>query len=92
MPKNRVLSMIIGGVAAFAAAPALSADWSEKMDLCAAAVEKEGLAEVENYSVKFAGGASRKLTIKLIPNGEGEALEAECRMRRGEVSSVELKA
>ena len=92
MPRNRVVSMIIGGVAVAAAAPAFAADWSEKIDLCAAAVQAEGLAEVENYSIKFAGGASRKVTIELVPNNGGDKLEAECRIRRGEVSSVELKA
>lgn len=92
MARNRVVSMIIGGVAAVAAAPVLAADWSEKIDLCAAAVQAEGLAEVENYRVKFAGGASRKVMIELIPDNGGDTLEAECRIRRGEVSSVELKA
>lgn len=92
MLKKQVVSIIIGGLAAFAVTPGFAADWGKKIDLCAAAVEKEGLADVENYSVKFANGASRKLTIKLIPNEGGETLEAVCRMRRGEVSSVELKA
>lgn len=92
MPKYRVVSMIAGGLALVATAPAFAADWSEKINLCAAAVQDEGLAEIENYRVKFAGGASRKLTIELIPNDGGETLEAECRIRRGEVSSVELKA
>ncbi len=92
MAKNRVLSMFVGSLALCAAAPALANDWSEKIQLCAAAVQDEGLAEIENYRVKFAGGASRRVTIELIPNDEGEKLEAECRLRRGEVSSVELKA
>ena len=91
MPNSRVVSLIVGGLAAFAITPAF-ADWGEKISLCAAAVQEEGLADVENYRVKFAGGASRKVSIELIPNDGGETLEAECRIRRGEVSSVELKA
>ena len=92
MSKVQVVSMIAGGLAVFAAAPAFAADWSEKISLCAEAVQEQGLAEVENYRVKFAKGASRKLTIELIPNDGGETLEAECRIRRGAVSSVELNA
>ena len=92
MANNRILSIFVGGLAVLAAGPAMAADWSEKIQQCAAAVQDEGLAEVENYRVKFAGGASRRVTIELIPLQGGDTLEAECRMRRGEVSSVELKA
>ena len=91
MSKSVIASLVAGGLIVLASAPASAADWSEKISLCAAAVEAEGLAEVENYRVKFSSGASRKLTIKLIPNEDGETLTAECRMRRGEVSSVTLK-
>lgn len=92
MLKNLAAILAAGSIAAVASTAVFAADWSEKISLCAAAVQAEGLAEVEDYRVKFAGGASRKLTIELIPNDGGETLEAVCRIRRGEVSSVELKA
>lgn len=91
MSKSVIASLVAGSLAVLASAPAGATDWSEKINMCAQAVEAEGLAEVENYRVKFSSGASRKLTIKLIPAEQGETLTAECRLRRGEVSSVTMK-
>lgn len=92
MSKNIILPMIIGAVAV-TTAPAGATNWSQQVDLCAAAVDAEGLAEVSDYSVKFGGAAgAKRLEIKLVPNAGGDTLIAECRIRRGEVTSVTLKA
>ncbi len=92
MSKNLFLTVFFGAVAV-AATPAGATNWSEKVDLCAAAVEAEGLAKVSDYAVKFGSAtSSRRLEIKLIPNAGGDTLIAECRIRRSEVTAVTLKA
>lgn len=92
MNKNIFLSVVFGAVAV-AAGPAGATNWNEQINLCAAAVDAEGLANVSDYNVKFGGAAgSKRLEIKLIPNAGGDTLIAECRIRRGEVTSVTLKA
>lgn len=92
MIKKLALTAVFGAVA-ITAAPAGATDWSAQVDLCAAAVEAEGLADVNEYDVKFGGAATAKrLDIKLIPNAGGDTLIAQCRIRRGEVTSVKLKA
>ncbi len=92
MNKNIFLSVIFGAVGVFSTS-AGATNWSEQVDLCAAAVDAEGLANVSDYRVKFSSATgSRRLEIKLIPNAGGDTLIAECRIRRSEVTSVALKA
>lgn len=91
MSKFATSALVAGGLFALSFTPA-AADWGEKISLCAEAVEAEGLAEVDNYRVRFSSGASRKLTIELIPLDGGEKLTAECRMSRGKVTEVSMKA
>jgi len=82
----------VAGVVLLAAAPAGATNWNENMDLCATAVEAEGLAVISDHNVKFAGGTARKLLIKLTPKAGGDSLVAECKIRRGEVTEVSIKA
>ena len=91
--RNIVLTTVFGAIAMTAVAPASANNWSEKVDLCAAAVQENELANIADYDVKFGNATtSRRLEIKLIPNAGGKTLIAECRMRRGEVTAVALKA
>lgn len=87
-----VMTSVVAGAALIVAAPAYAVDWNQKMDLCAAAVDAEGLAKVTDHNIKFVSGSSRKLTIKLLPKAGGDSLIAECKIRRGEVTEVGLKA
>ena len=92
MSKYAISALVAGGLFALSHTPAEASDWAEKISLCAEAVDAEGLAEVDNYRVRFSSGASRKLTIELIPLEGGEKLTAECRMSRGKVTKVSMKA
>ena len=80
----------------FAAFPAhAGSEWSERVDLCAEALGAEGLVNVDDYRVRFSsggGGATKKVTVKLLPKNGGDKLSAECKIRRGEVVSAELQA
>ena len=91
--RNMVLTTVFGAIALTAAAPASANSWSEKVDLCASAVEANELANINEYDVQFGNAtSSRRLEIKLVPNAGGKTLIAECRLRRGEVTAVALKA
>lgn len=84
-------------IAAFAAiaAPAHAEDWNAAIDLCTAAIDAEGAVSTEDYRVKFVsagGGATKRLNLKLIPIADGETIKAECKVRRGEVTGLDLKA
>jgi hypothetical protein len=74
------------------ALPANAADWSKKMQACAAAVQDEGLAATGEYDVKFISASARRLTIELTPAAGGDPVVAECKISRGKVKAVELKA
>lgn len=88
-------SVFAGALVAFMSPPASAATLAEEIALCAAAADAEGLAPAGDYRPKFVdsrGGAAKRVTIELIPYDGGEVLTAECRMRRGEVLEVALKA
>jgi len=91
MTKNIFMGLVSAAVAV-AALPAHATDWNKQLDLCAAAVEAEGLANVSDYQVKFSGGSAKRFVIKLIPSEGGETLVAECTVSRGQVKTVKLKA
>lgn len=96
--------MFLAGVAvaisaaafAVAPAPAYAASADEQVSLCAAAADAQGIASVEDYRAKFMkskGAAVTTVTIKLVPAaGESEAITAECKIKRGEVIGVTVKA
>lgn len=87
--------VLAGGFAAFVPLPASAATLAEEIALCAAAADAEGLAAASDYRAEFVdsrGGASKRVTIELIPYDSGDVLTAECQIRRGEVLEVALKA
>jgi ABC-type glycerol-3-phosphate transport system substrate-binding protein len=69
---------------------------SDQVALCAAALDAQGLAAADEYRAKFLktkGGAVKTVTVKLIPVADGvEAIEAECEIKRGEVTNATVKA
>lgn len=88
-------SFVFGAVASALALTAVSAnaaDWGEKMELCAAAAQDEGLAAVADYDVKFVSASSRRLTIELVPAAGGDAVIAECKIARGKIKEVQVQA
>lgn len=88
-------SALAVGFAAFVCLPASAATLAEEIALCAAAADAEGLAPASDYRPEFIdsrGGAAKRVTIELIPYDSGDVLTAECRIRRGEVLDVALKA
>jgi len=82
---------------AFAAtAPAHAAGEVAQVELCAAALDAQGLAAASDYRAKFIkskGGAIKTVTIELIPmTSGGEVKTAECQIKRGEVTDVAVSA
>ena len=80
---------------ALAAAPAQASDLNAQVALCASALDEQGVAAAGDYRAKFLktkGGATKTVTVRMIPLGEGDSLTAECQIRRGEVIGVDLKA
>ncbi|HOP20011.1 MAG TPA: hypothetical protein PLV61_08165 [Parvularculaceae bacterium] len=79
-----------------APAPAFAASADEQVSLCAAAADAQGIAATDAYRAKFMkskGGAVQTVTIKLVPEaGESESITAECKIKRGEVIGVTVKA
>lgn len=76
-------------------APALATSVDQQVALCAAALDAEGIAAADAYRARFVksrGGAAKTVQVKMIPIGEGESITAECRIRRGEVTDVSVKA
>jgi len=75
--------------------PALAATAVEEASLCAAAAEAQGIASLDEYSAKFIksrGAATKQVVIELISYESGDVLTAQCKIKRGEVAEVELKA
>lgn len=87
-----LIAGVIASALAVAAMPANAADWSEKIQLCAAAAQSEGLASEADYNVRFLSGGSRRLTIEMVPSAGGEPVVAECKIARGKIKEVQLQA
>jgi hypothetical protein len=78
----------------FTAAPAIAGDWTETINVCAAAAESEGVVTAGEYRAKFlagSGASTKTISIELRPEA-GEAITAECKVRRGEVTEFTVKA
>lgn len=91
---NKTLAAFAAAAAVTTAAPALAGSWDESLTLCAAAAEKEGLVTAGEYRAKFVrggGGATKTIALELIPH-DGDAMEAVCKIRRGEVSEIRVEA
>ncbi|MBI1365317.1 MAG: hypothetical protein GC153_05105 [Alphaproteobacteria bacterium] len=97
--KQLLLAGVFG--VAFAAAiiaqPATAyASATSDVELCAAALDAQGVASAAEYRAKFVrskGAVVKTVTVKLIPIVDGvSATEAECEIRRGEVVNAALKS
>lgn len=76
-------------------APAYAADTADLVDQCVAALDENGVAKAAEYRARFvsAKGASAKtVTLKLTPLAGGDAVTAECVIKRGEVLGAAIKA
>ncbi|WP_425407735.1 hypothetical protein [Hyphococcus sp.] len=93
--QNKILALTAGAALIASATPALATDWAEKLQMCAAAAESEGLVAPGEYRAKFVrggGGSTKTIALALIPNGGGDTIDAVCKIRRGEVSEIRLEA
>lgn len=92
---NKTFFAILG-VSAMVGLPAhAGSPWDERVELCAEAIGEQGLADVDDYRVKFAGGgggATKRVTVTLTPVEGGDKMSAQCKIRRGDVVDVKLKA
>lgn len=98
MAKDRVLALgaVMAGAWIMATGPATAgSEWSERVDLCMAAISAEQLADTDTHKVKFvsgSGGRTKTVTLKLMPEDDSEPKVFECKVRRDKVLSVELTA
>lgn len=91
---NKTLAALAASTALIATSAAFAANWDENVSLCATAAEKEGLVAAGEYRAKFVrggGGRTKTISIELIPH-DGDAMEAVCKIRSGEVSEIRLEA
>ena len=81
---------------AFVALPATAfASETDDVALCAAALDANGVADANDYRAKFLkskGAQVRKVSVLLIPNGDGQSIEAVCEIKKGEVISATATA
>lgn len=88
---------IVSTIAIFALpTAAFAADADGEVALCAAAADAEGIAAIDDYRAKFLkskGGAVKTVTILLVPAvGDDASITAQCKIKRGEVIDVAVKA
>ncbi len=92
--KN-LIAAVAASALALGLAPAFAAGTSEQISMCASALETGGLAPAATYKTEFVsvkGASLRTVTMKLIPLAGGDALLAECQIKRGKVVGAEIKA
>lgn len=92
---SKLFAAAVATTLVLAAAPAFAGERETQLERCAAALDAQGLAKAGDYRAKFVkakGGSVQTIVMKLIPNAGGPSLEAECLIKRGEVTSAQLKA
>lgn len=87
--KNTAIAIAASMVASFGVANA--ANWNEKIEMCAAAAEEQGIVDLETYEARFEKGSSRRVSLALAPARDGDVVKVECKISRGEVISVTEK-
>ena len=90
--KNLLFALAASTIV-LSAAPAFAGEREDQLQLCAGALDAQGLAAIDGYRTKFVkakGGAVQKIVLKLIPLADGPSLTAECVIKRGEVTSAAL--
>ncbi|HXI86144.1 MAG TPA: hypothetical protein VNH64_01695 [Parvularculaceae bacterium] len=97
--KQLLLTALLSGVfaAALIAQPSTAyASGTGDLELCAAALNAQGVASADQYRVKFVhskGSVVKTVTVKLVPIADGVApAEAQCEIRKGEVVNAALKS
>jgi hypothetical protein len=76
-------------------APAFAGEREVQLERCVSALDAQGLAAIDAYRAKFVkgkGGSVQTIVLKLIPLADGPSIEAECVLKRGEVTSATLKS
>ncbi|MEO0398582.1 MAG: hypothetical protein AAF224_04065 [Pseudomonadota bacterium] len=93
MKKAIVIAALASGLVV--AGPA-SAGTSDQIAMCLAALDEGGEVNTSDYEPRFKGvrgGGLKRLSLELAPVVDGgDTLEAECKIRRGEVVDIEVKA
>lgn len=88
--------LAVSPLAFAASAPAFASGEVAQVELCAAALDAQGLAASSDYRAKFIkskGGATKTVTVELIPMVNGADVKtAECQIKGGEVTGVAVKA
>jgi hypothetical protein len=77
------------------AVPALAGEREDQVNLCASAIDAQGLTKAGDYRAKFVkakGGAAQTVTIKLIPNADGPTMVAECLIKKGAVTEATIRS
>jgi hypothetical protein len=90
-----LLTAFAASALVLSAAPAFAGEREDQVNLCASAIDAQGLAKSGDYRAKFVkakGGAAQTVTIKLIPNAEGDSLTAECLIKKGEVTEAAIQS
>lgn len=90
--RNNILAAIAVTATAFTA-PAQAEDWGAHMTACAAAAEAQGIV-AGDYATKFvsaSGGSLKRLALEFQP-ADGEVIKAECKVKRGTVKELTVKA
>ena len=89
-------ALVAGAAVVSLSASAQATSFDEQVALCAAALDDQGIAAAADYRPKFQkskGGAVKRVTVKFVPTiDDAETIEAECRIRGGEVVDVSVKA
>lgn len=73
---------------------ALAGTWDEAKAVCADAIATEAGLNGQAFAAKLEkarDGGTQRVTVKLTPES-GPTVTGECKVRRGEVVSVDLKA
>lgn len=93
MKNSVVLSAVLLTVTAFS--PAFAASSSKQVEMCAAALVSNGSTAEVDYRAKFKksrGGATKTITIDLVPTSGGEKLTGICKIKGGKVVEAGIKA
>lgn len=92
---SAVFAASFAAAVAFQSGTAFASDVSKEVAACAEALDAQGVAAAADYRAKFKGrrgGRVVKLDVRMVPIGEGAAIDAVCEFRRGEVVSATVKA
>lgn len=94
--KVMTFKLACAAVIAFAGltSAALAGSWDDEKNLCAEAIASKAGVDASAYTAtlsKARDGASKRLTVELKAEGAA-TLVGECKIKRGEVTEVALKA